>query len=299
MKRFMRIRELIGGRPPGLAAGAHTTCRAANLLSMGGKMNKDIRIDLSFSNHRKRKKLFCLLGAQGVLSLIDLWLKAAESRPKGILIGMDEIDIALDAQWNGDPAEFCKALCNIGFLDRTQDGTYSIHDWPEHQPFAYYADERTQRAKELAAIRWSKKNATEENGVRGNNTDSMQDACETHAEGNAPSPSPSPIPLKPSLSFAKSQMTCPQSEIVDLYHKILPELSPVKSWTEERQAHLRARWKEEAKRQDLDWWKRYFEYIRESPFLMGNGSKGWKPNLEWLVRKKNFINLIEGKYHAK
>jgi hypothetical protein len=95
------------------------------------------------------------------------------------------------------------------------------------------------------------------------------------------------------------QTTCPQSEIVNLYHTVLPELPPVKEWTDERQKHLRARWREELKRQDLDWWKRYFEYVRESPFLMGNGSKSWKPNLEWLVKKGNLINVIEGKYHEK
>jgi len=68
---------------------------------------------------------------------------------------------------------------------------------------------------------------------------------------------------------------------------------------EERQKHLRARWKEDPKRQNLDWWKRYFAYVRESPFLMGNGNKKWKPNLEWLVKKSNLINVIEEKYHGK
>jgi hypothetical protein len=98
---------------------------------------------------------------------------------------------------------------------------------------------------------------------------------------------------------SSSRMPCPQSEIVEMYHRILPELPPVKDWSEERQKNLRARWKEKPKRQNQEWWEKYFQYVRESPFLMGGGEKGWTPNLEWLVKKKNLINVIEGKYHGK
>jgi hypothetical protein len=89
----------------------------------------------------------------------------------------------------------------------------------------------------------------------------------------------------------------PHDEIVNLYHKILPELPGVKSWTEKRQKLLRCRWKEDPKRQTTEWWEKYFKYVRESSFLMGNGGKGWQPNLEWLIEKSNLVNTIEGKYH--
>lgn len=262
-------------------------------------MNKDIRIDLSFSNHRKRKKLFSILGAQGVLSLIDLWLKTAESRPKGILTGMDETDIALDAQWSADAGQFCKVLCEVGFLDRAEDGTYSIHDWKEHQRYAYFSEERSKVARDSARRRWEKRRGIkkEDKEKQGHNANIMQGAYEGHTKGNAPSPSPNPNPNPLNTSLSSSKMTCPHPDILELYHKILPELPPVKVWSEERQKHLRARWKEEPKRRDLEWWRKYFEYVRESSFLMGNGNKKWQPNLEWLVKKSNLINVIEGKYH--
>lgn len=162
---------------------------------LGGKMNHDIRIDISFATHRKRKKLFNVLGAQGVLSLIDLWLATAENRPKGILTGMSDGDIALDAQWEGDPAEFCQALVEVGFLDRAEDGVYSIHDWRDHQPYAFFAEDRSAQAKAAAQARW------------GRNADSMRGACGQHAEGNAPSPIPNPFPSPkekdPSAIFEK------------------------------------------------------------------------------------------------
>jgi hypothetical protein len=158
-------------------------------------------LDLSFPTHRKRKKLFNTLGAQGVLSLIDLWLATAANRPKGILSGMDEADIALDAQWSGDPAQFCKVLCEVGFLDQAEDGTYLIHDWKDHQPFAFYAEERSQKSRELAFKRWGKKTGSKPE-AKTDNADGMRDACERHNKGNAPIPSPIPSPIpKKTLRF--------------------------------------------------------------------------------------------------
>ncbi len=253
-------------------------------------MNKDIRIDISFSNHRKRKKLFNLLGAQGVISLIDLWLATAQNRPRGVLTGMDESDIALDGQWSADAGQFCKVLCEVGFLDRAEDGTYSIHDWKDHQPFCFYSEERSRQARQAAEIRWGKENPGLNPKVAEQDADSMQGACDQHAERNAPSPIPSPIPKD-------IKAKCPHDEIVKLYHEVLPSLPRIKIWTEDRKKHLRARWAEDPKRQDLEWWKKYFEHVAKSSFLTGTNDRGWTANLEWLVRQGNFVNVMEGKYH--
>lgn len=93
---------------------------------------------------------------------------------------------------------------------------------------------------------------------------------------------------------------CPHNEIVSLYHEILPELPKVRVWSEERQKKLRARWREDEQRQNLDWWKGLFEYIRNCPWLMGEveGANGrtFEMDLEWVVNKSNMIKIIEGKY---
>ena len=104
-------------------------------------------------------------------------------------------------------------------------------------------------------------------------------------------------PLSADMSSSKKiANTCPQQKIVDLYLEILPELPPVKEWNEQRQKLLRKRWKDDPKRQTLDWWKGFFEYIRGSPFLMGDKTD-FQANLEWLIRPKNFAKIIEGNYH--
>lgn len=94
--------------------------------------------------------------------------------------------------------------------------------------------------------------------------------------------------------------TCPHQEIVDLYHKILPELAQVRIWNSARQKLLRSRWKEEKDRQSLDWWKEFFEYVRQCPLLMGHsGNREWEATLEWLIKPKNFVKVIEGTYVPK
>ena len=90
---------------------------------------------------------------------------------------------------------------------------------------------------------------------------------------------------------------CPHRQIIDLYHEVLPELSKVRSWGETRRSHLRARWNEDKGRQSLDWWKKFFGYIRKSDFLMGRTEKPFRVNLEWIVKRSNFDNIIEGKYN--
>jgi hypothetical protein len=95
---------------------------------------------------------------------------------------------------------------------------------------------------------------------------------------------------------------CPHNEIVDLYHETLPMCPRVKNWTVERQKLLRARWREKSTRQNLDWWKGYFEYVGKSRFLTGlveaaPGRQSFLATLEWLIRPSNFAKVVEGIYH--
>lgn len=111
-------------------------------------------------------------------------------------------------------------------------------------------------------------------------------------EGDSASAAPNPSGPPP----------CPQSEILSLYHETLPELRRHKSWDGARSDNLRARWRSEPKRQSLDYWRDFFEVVRESDFLMGRvepgpGRRRFQADLEWLVVKSNFEKVVEGKYH--
>jgi uncharacterized protein YdaU (DUF1376 family) len=93
---------------------------------------------------------------------------------------------------------------------------------------------------------------------------------------------------------------CPHREIVALYHECLPELRRVREWNPTRQKLLARRWAEDPERQDVEWWRGFFGYVRRSPFLMGRvtgrDGRAFDCDLEWLIRPTNFAKVVEGKY---
>lgn len=68
---------------------------------------------------------------------------------------------------------------------------------------------------------------------------------------------------------SRSYPDCPHQQIIGLYHELLPMCPQVKDWTPARAAQLRARWNEDPSRQNLDYWRRFFEYVRTCGFLIG------------------------------
>lgn len=109
-------------------------------------MNTDIRISVDFFAHHKTRKLRKRIGADGVLSLIQLWTYAAKLRPDGDLDGMSEEDIELAADWNDDNGVFVAALADVGFLECV-DGRYILHDWLENNPWAGGSDARSDASR--------------------------------------------------------------------------------------------------------------------------------------------------------
>ena len=102
--------------------------------------------------------------------------------------------------------------------------------------------------------------------------------------------------LTPSANAADP---CPHQEIIQLYHDHLPMMPVVREWNASRQTKLRARWKEKADRQSLDWWAQFFAYVAESDFLCGRTAKPFVCNLEWLITPTNFAKVIEGNYENR
>lgn len=167
-------------------------------------MNTDIRLAVSFRGHRKRKRLRLLLGPGSTDYLLDLWIATAMNHPDGILTGMDETDIALEAGWEGEPQAFVAALLECRLLEKSEHG-YALHDWAEHQAYVVHAEDRKTQAKNAAAKRWAARTApvmpTEcaehptGNAASLASANSEPTTGNAHAKsGNAPSPSPIPSP---------------------------------------------------------------------------------------------------------
>jgi hypothetical protein len=93
---------------------------------------------------------------------------------------------------------------------------------------------------------------------------------------------------------------CPHQQIIALYHEVLPQCPQVRDWTPARAVQLRARWNEEPRRQNMAYWRQFFEYVGSCDFLVGKcHGKDRKPffaDLEWIVKSSNFTKIREGKY---
>ena len=170
-------------------------------------MNTDIRVDVSFRGHRKRRKLRRILGLGSTDYLLDLWIGVAMTKPDGDLAGWTNEDLADEAGWEGDANVFAQALKEAGFLDG-EEGGYSLHDWGDHQPWVVDAPKRSEKGKKAAEARWGKAReakggAQEMPGACQEKAPSMHQACSEHARSmhqacsghcSEQCPSPSPFP---------------------------------------------------------------------------------------------------------
>lgn len=96
--------------------------------------------------------------------------------------------------------------------------------------------------------------------------------------------------------------SCPHQDIIAIYHEVLPMCPQVRDWTPARQEQLRARWNEDPSRQNLAYWRRYFEYVKTCGFLVGiqpnTQRRPFFADLEWLTKQANFTKVRERKYES-
>lgn len=109
-------------------------------------MTADVRISVGLPAHPKTKKLIKRLGTDAAWRLVCLFSWVAANRPDGDLATLSSEDIELCVDWPGDDGIFVKALLDVGFLDG-EDGSFSMHDWSDHNPWAAGADARSEKAR--------------------------------------------------------------------------------------------------------------------------------------------------------
>ena len=113
---------------------------------------------------------------------------------------------------------------------------------------------------------------------------------------------------RPDPHARPGEIPCPHKRIIEAYEAILPELPRVRVWRAQQASDLRARWREklrEGKFSDeesgVDYFRRFFGYVRRSEFLMGRRSgrdgRTVRNCLAWMVKAKNFDGIVDGKYH--
>jgi uncharacterized protein YdaU (DUF1376 family) len=162
---------------------------------------------------------------------------------------------------------------------------------------------KAEKARASANARWDGANVKQE-------CERIANASETHNERNAPkhqAPSSNhQVEAKEAKASSPAKAVappCPHDAIVSMYHELLPANPVMKVWDGSRESNLRARWREDAKRQSLDYWRRFFLHVAASPFLSGKvtgkDDRPFLPGLDWLVLPRNFAKVIENKYHDR
>ena len=226
-----------------------------------------------------------------MLIIMDYWRNGAPPDDESVLSSITKLTLQ---QWR----KHASAL--RGFFS-VSDGVW-IHKRidAERQKASGISAKRTEAASLGASARWGKKmpNAMP-NGIA--------EASQTVWQNDAPSPSPITSPIgdgAPKQVLDANDSTadnCPHQQIIALYHEHLPTAIRVREWTPSRAQALRSRWREKPQRQSLDWWARFFDYIAGSDFLMGRyhaaGRKPFEIDLEWICQSRNFVKIIEGKFH--
>lgn len=97
--------------------------------------------------------------------LVQLWSFVIVNYTNGeINANPDEIAFGVDLNPKVKPQEFIDALCdcalpNVGFLERTEDGNFRVHDWQEFSGSLEISREKNR--EKLKAWREKKKNKTE------------------------------------------------------------------------------------------------------------------------------------------
>ena len=279
----------------------------------------DIRLRVDFLQHWKTKKLSVRLGPEGILCLLRLYLFARQAKPSGELMGMSSEDISIAADWLGDD-RFVPALVECSFLDRLENGGFSIHDWEEHQTWASQAEKRTTAARTAAVSRWDKKrqrmvgkvepqcgvdttamrrqcagNATAMPETRRDETNETNETNETKKEETPIGVLSTPERVDGALTPIVSVDDCPYKVLRALHQEICPQFPQPSKVEGPFRENFRARWRENP---DVEIWKDQFRRASMAPWL--NGSGGWHcPGLRWIVNKTNWQKIADGEYEPK
>lgn len=125
------------------------------------------------------------------------------------------------------------------------------------------------------------------------------------------SPAPAPEDLE---GHADAIPPCPVKKLVAMFTAKVPELPKPRyeMWKESAGADaMRQRWKwllnPETKRDDgsryaesadqgLEWFGKFFDVVAGSDFLTGRSGDWAKCSLEWLMKRENFMKVVQGNY---
>jgi uncharacterized protein YdaU (DUF1376 family) len=192
------------------------------------------------------------------------------------------MDEAMEWTWARSNEEIAAVKFVLSKFFTLVDGVYAQHR-VQDEIDAYH--NKSQKNKEIALAREAARRELRERIEHETCTDhhltTNQEPLTTNQE---------PEEIKGSRDQQAEHVPC--AEIFDAYAKALPELPQLKLKDEARKKAIRSLWRQSKKFQTVDFWDRYFTYVRGIPFLMGMRGIGF----DWLMAPKNFKKVLEGNY---
>lgn len=248
----------------------------------------------------------------GLPDVIAVWAfvleKASASEDRGSFGDLDHE--AIDCLFCLDDGKTLSILEQMEVRGLVADGR--ITAWDKRQPKREREDDvstnrvREFRERQKAQTEAMKRDETPRNANETQETprgEERREEEEDMAKTGCADLSPSSPADANSVQTSPLVDECPQQAIVALFHECVPTARRVRDWTPSRAALLRTRWREDRRRQNLDWWRRFFCYVGESPFLTGRsntpGRRPFELGLEWLLKPENFAKVREGAYHEQ
>jgi uncharacterized protein YdaU (DUF1376 family) len=89
----------------------------------------------------------------------------------------------------------------------------------------------------------------------------------------------------------------PAREIIELFNRVFTELPEVRLISDKRLNVVKARWKATDNLKRIEQWERFFNWIKQSDFLMGREKTEFKCSFDWIFKAENFAKIYEGNYH--
>lgn len=85
---------------------------------------------------KKLKRRLAFTRDREVIGLLEsLWILTQKSAPRGdIGRQLDDEDIAIELEWDGEASELIDALVETRWLDRCEQNRLIVHDWAAHAP---------------------------------------------------------------------------------------------------------------------------------------------------------------------
>ena len=100
------------------------------------------------------------------------------------------------------------------------------------------------------------------------------------------------------VEVPEKQNHCQYEKIKSEYNRILSERPRVEILSDGRKTKLRSIWNMNKDFQTIKFWTEFFEYVKQSDFLMGRSNSDYKGcDFDFLLQKSKFIKTYEGGYH--